>query len=197
MRETITSIPFDPNSPPVLFKRDSSGNLTPRPIDEEDIKGLDTVDKVFLLGTRIYDALGVANTAQKLFVDAVAKGRKETITENDLTQEDISVFKKLIQTKVAETGKSSGSIGYGDYKGEGISDRYNILGQFKYSVDEQGNIEIDDSYDFNRGGAWKHIAGLTTTEKLKRMLQDPEDYGNYVGQKSMTNGIPVKIKIPK
>lgn len=190
----------DLSGPPTLLKRNPlTGELTARNIDPDKVDSLSLPDKLFLLGTKVYDSLGLSNTAERLFVDAIARGRTEPITEKDLTESDMSYFRDMIEAKVKETGKTSGRIGYGDYKGANAP--YNILGQFRFKVQEDGSIDIEDKYDFNRGGAWEQIKGFTTFEKFQEMLSDPENYGNYVGQKvrsdNKANALPVKIKIPR
>lgn len=192
--------PDDLSGPPTLLKRNPlTGELTARNVDPEKVDSLNLTDKLFLMGTKIYDNLGLSNTAERLFVDAIARGRTEPITEKDLTEDDMSYFRDMIETKVKETGKTSGRIGYGDYKGADAP--YNILGQFRFTVQEDGSIDIEDKYDFNRGGAWEQIKGFTTYEKFKEMMSDPENYGNYVGQKvrsdKKANALPVRIKLPK
>jgi len=189
----------DLSGPPVLMKADPiTGELTKRPVDVNNLGNLDLTDKIFLMGTRVYDSLGLSNTAERLFVDAIARGRTEPITEADLTDKDMSYFREIIEEKVRQTGKTSGRIGYGDYTGDNAP--YNILGQFKFKVNDDGSIDIEDKYDFNRGGAWAQIKGFSTLEKFKEMLSDPENYGNYVGQKARSdksaNALPVKIKLP-
>lgn len=103
-------------------------------------------------------------------------GSKETFTEKDLSESD----KKLLR-EIAAQGVDKGSIGYADYGVNSIDrsllrnimdDRYNLktlLGKAKVEVNEDGDLVVKDTFDFNDK---KDIDSL---EDLKFALTDMKD----------------------
>lgn len=107
-------------------------------------------------------------TAGKLFIET-AQGERRPITEKDFSPEELKAIRLLIDTQNAE----SGSIQYKDYIAAADKERQrtgklpvtltpgvaslldsigNIqtsLGRFQYKKDQDGNLVIVDTYDFN------------------------------------------------
>jgi muramidase (phage lysozyme) len=156
-------------------------------------EGLDRLDSTFLAGLRGAENLGLGGTALKLYNDIVQRGRTEAITENDLSADELSGYRKIVERKIAETGKKKGKIDYRDYKGDADS---NVLGGFSYSVNEDGEIEIFDKWDFNSKTATSDSE--STVLKALGMFFAPYHLASQVGRKTVPpeKGIDVKIKLP-
>ena len=108
-------------------------------------------------------------------------GGKEAFTEEDLTGSDKAILKEI-----ASKNLNKGSIGYADYGIKSIDQplyknitdpRYNLktlLGKAKVELDENGNLIVKDTFDFNDK---KDIKSL---EDLKFALKDI--YSAYKGE---------------
>ena len=107
-------------------------------------------------------------TAGKLFIET-AQGERRPITEKDFSPEELETLRLLIDTQNA----ASGSIQYKDYIAAANKERQrtgklpvtltpglaslfdalgNIqtsLGRFQYKKDQDGNLIVVDTYDFN------------------------------------------------
>lgn len=93
---------------------------------------------------------------------------------SDLTSGDIDAIKRAVATaRIQNGGASTGSFGYGQYKGQartGASEfdtpstgwqlalrsftdptfrAETLLGQARYKMDNQGNVVVNDTYNFN------------------------------------------------
>jgi hypothetical protein len=103
-------------------------------------------------------------------------GSKDKFTEADLSKSDRDLLKEI-----ALSAKDKGYIDYGDYKVDSINrnflrnivdDRYNLktlLGKAKVELNDQGELVVKDTFDFNDK---KDIKSL---EDLKFALTDMKD----------------------
>lgn len=108
-------------------------------------------------------------------------GMKDDFTEENLSAQDQKLLKEIAMGQV-----DKGYLDYGDYGVASIDrpllrnlmdDRYNLktlLGKAKVEVDEDGNLIVKDTFDFNDA---KDISNL---EDLKDALSDI--YGAYKGE---------------
>ena len=82
-----------------------------------------------------------------------AQGNRSPITENNFSPEELNVLKELIALK----GGNTGSIQYDDYRKSGkpvtlltpLGNIQTTLGRFRYTRDANGNLIVQDMYDFN------------------------------------------------
>lgn len=197
------------DAPPVAMKADANGNLVPYtpepfvplPKKVKNTKPLgqpDAIDNAFLALTKLYDNLGLTNSTEKLFVDKVARGNRDPITEKDLGPDDIKNLRKLVDTKRAAKPGPQGTIGPQDYLDAG-QDNVSLLGLFDYDVDDEGNIIARDTYDYNLSDVGKNTHDVTAMQRLGAMISNPTGYANYVGTKAIPDlpgkGVPVNINL--
>lgn len=162
---------------------------------------LNWVESGFLAGLQMMEAAGHLfnhdETPLRLYNDVVNRGRKETITEKDFNKEDIDGFRKMIEAKISDTGKTTGKIDYPDYQKHGLKFLSQALGGFKYSQNEDGTIDITDMYDFNKDRAGKYDNDVAA--QLLSMLFEPRNLAASIGRKVVPDdpgrGVPVKIKV--
>ena len=150
-------------------------------------------------------------TAGKLFVQT-AQGERRPITEQDYTQEELAALRKLIAFK----NEPSGSIQYRDYVASADAERKrsgaipfsltpgvtslvdptgNIqtsLGRFRYYRDADGNLMVEDTYDFN-------APPKNASEAALAEMSVSSPYGmlrSYAGQKIPPGqGRPVRLNL--
>ena len=140
------------------------------------------------------ETIGMGGTSLKLYNDTVQRGRSSTITEADLSPEDLGGLKSIVEDHAKSTGRSSGSIDYKDYKGRAD---HNILGGFRYSIDQNNVITITDKYDFNadRGDPSDYSMPM----QAAAMILDPRALAAHIGRKTIPDtggrGVPVLIKL--
>ncbi len=171
---------------------------------------LTTPEKILLWTLRKAEDVGYGGTMVKWYNDAVQKGRKEPFTEKDFTPENLSLLEKYVRDKAAKTGKNSGSITYNDYpygKGKEKEGQYDdislTLGQFKWKIDEDGTIHIDDQYNFNLGTVPDRTDRMS--EEISQLFFNQYDMANDIGAKVLGEtgygdkdlGTPIKIRIKK
>ncbi|NLS19907.1 lytic transglycosylase domain-containing protein [Rhizobium sp. P40RR-XXII] len=173
------------------YLRGEAVGSKPQPKAEEDTASpfdqLSTVERSFLTSLRYAEDMGAGGTALKLYNDVIQRGRKDPITENDLSVDERQKLKALVLSK----GKDSGSIDYKDYRGTGIDS--NILGGFKYHV-KDGVVHIDDTYDFNSDRA--EAGDDNVFIQAAGAVANPRGLASVIGRKIAPNtkaGIPVRI----
>jgi hypothetical protein len=82
-----------------------------------------------------------------------AQGVRSPITENNFLPEELNALRELIMLK----GGDAGNIQYEDYRKLGkpvtlitpLGNVQTTLGRFRYARDVNGNLIIQDTYDFN------------------------------------------------
>ena len=170
---------------------------------------LNAIQKAFLGTLDLVDKTGLGGTSVRLYNDIVGKGRRNPVTEQDFTPDELQDLKDLILFKVQETGESEGQIDYPDYQkytaSRSFKDQFNrptfsenVLGGFKYSV-KDGNITIDDKYDFNKvsGVGQEHDDNIFL--QLTAGVLQPYRMFSAIGRKVIADtggeGVPVKINI--
>jgi hypothetical protein len=105
-------------------------------------------------------------TSGRTFLETV-QGSREPITEQNYTPAELDAIRELIQVS-----ENPGQVQYGDYRrlgkqmqsrgelpvslspslfsmGDSLGTAQTTLGRFKYSRDNQGNLIVIDTYDFN------------------------------------------------
>jgi len=187
---------------PQALRRDASGQLAAYdPRETPELDPPDMLDNAFLAGIRVYEKLGLADSAGRLYTDVIARGRKEPITEKDMTKEDLGMLRVLVAQKLkSDPGKKKGSVGNDDYLDAGFKSK-GLLGKFNYEVDDDGNITVSDIYDFNLSDLGPKARNASVADRVKTMFSDPVAYAGYVGAKVAPDkpgkGVPVKIKLGK
>lgn len=165
-------------------------------------------ESLFLTALSAAEKVGVGGTTVKFYNDFI-KGRTDPFTEKDLTKEDLSGLKQLIKDNIAHQTNmkwdtSENRIGYGNYdfisKETVDPSLRNLLGQFTYDTDKNGNVTITDKYNFD-----KHFnanEGNSTFDMLKQAFTDPKKLAKGIAyrmedQDGNKKSIPVKINLGK
>lgn len=136
------------------------------------------------------------NTATRLFNDVVQRGRVQPVTERDFSKDELSKFEGMVRRHSADTGLREGKIDYPDYvRYQGPDSQ--ILGGFQYSVGNNGDITIKDTYDFNRNRA-EHGDDNRALQALA-MIVNPRGLAAKIGRDVVPDvpgrGIPVDLFI--
>jgi hypothetical protein len=144
----------------------------------------DWLDRLFLGGLRVAEAVGIGGTPLKLYNDVVQRGRRDPITEKDFPPDELAGYRQIIERK----GGTEGHIDYPDYKGTNVPQAN--LGGFNYK-----DGEITDKYDFNtnRGGPYeKYLAA-----RLLESVINPVGMAASIGRRIVPPGagVPVRIKL--
>lgn len=162
------------------------------------LKGLELAEKF----EPYVSSEGVPSTI-KLYNDVVQRGRKEPITESDLKPNELSSIEKMVRFKAEASGEKEGKVDYPDYveyqkstkESPGIST--NILGGFKYKLNEDNSISINDVYDFNVEKAGQYDENPFV--QFLALLFNPRGLAANAGRKIVPNtgdyGVPVNIQI--
>lgn len=183
--QTKSYTPFGANTGGTIGE-DAGSTARPFPGAEK----LTGVEKTFMnvIETAVYS--GMMGTPSRLFVETV-RGRRDDITEKDLSPEEQAGFKALVLKKA--NGKTSGRIDYPDYLGSGVDK--NILGGFGYKI-EGDKVIIDDIYDFKVpiDSGWDENPIIQSIA----MGVKPENLANRIGGKLIPDtgrGIKVRVKL--
>ena len=143
-------------------------------------------------------------------------GSKDKFTEADLSKSDRDLLKEI-----ALSAKDKGYIDYGDYKVDSINrnflrnivdDRYNLktlLGKAKVELNDQGELVVKDTFDFNDKKDIKSLEDLKfALTDMKDAFQGKKGYGGgglyslirqgakYLGS-GPGEGAPVEINLGK
>jgi hypothetical protein len=153
---------------------------------------------------------GAFPTAGRTFLETV-QGKRDPITESSFSKDELEVLRQL-------ANKDRGAVRYKDYDalaqqlrskgreadstaslfslGSPLGNVRNTLGQFTYKLDSNGNLVVEDAYDFNPPGA----PGQTREARTA-------DYGTfgpynmireYAGEKVPPGkGRPVRVNLGK
>jgi hypothetical protein len=108
-------------------------------------------------------------------------GGKNPPKLEDFSESDLAAIRRAVEYQIAQTGKTQGEIGYGDYRQDrsiAVEDPHagflemlyrsftdpayrmeTTLGMAQYKVNDKGEIEVSDQYDFNapRGRAEQYV----------------------------------------
>jgi hypothetical protein len=113
-----------------------------------------------------YIPAGKLPTAGKTFIETL-QGERSDITDKNFSLEELAIIQKLI-----EASKGRGYVNYGDYTklgmkqkeegklpmsispsllslGDSLGNVQTTLGQFQYSIGNDGKVTVSDKYDFN------------------------------------------------
>jgi len=149
--------------------------------------------KALLFALDKAEKIGVGGTAVRLYNDVIQRGRTEAITAKDLNSSELDGLKEIVLAKAQKTGQQSGVIDYKDYNSKLDS---NILGGFKYKI-QNNKLIVDDVYDFNANRADKFednrfMQGVA-------FLANPRGLAAGIGRKRVSDtsgkGVPVKIEL--
>lgn len=157
--------------------------------------GASAADKLTEAGLWLYDKLAdrdKLSSAHKIYLDTFVHDKRDPITAQDFSPQDLAELQNLILQKEKLTGKKgTGYINYNDYNTlpGGNQQRGTVrnlfsgvlpprgalskaLGQFNYERDPKtGQYRIIDEYDFNP---------QTITVDGNKVDVPPEFYGDYV-----------------
>lgn len=157
----------------------------------------------------------------RLYIDSVVKKDTTPIDENYFSTEELNSIKDLIASSVSSTSKKQtpGYVNYGTYKNNSsISDLNlisglftksgriaNSLGQFNYELDENGDIVVKDTYDFNAYIKGRKTPGTEYSEAdpISKIIANISYLGypalSALGQEVLPEGSgrQIKVKIPK
>jgi hypothetical protein len=160
----------------VLIEMPSYNALSPEKLVPSDVTGVNRL--VDFVVQRVNP--NWFPTAGRLFAQT-AQGERKPITEVDYTPEELAFIRRMIELK----GGTEGSIQYRDYNATAADERKRTgkipmtlspgigsladplgnvqtsLGRFRYYRDENGNLMVMDSYDFNEPPINASQLGLT------------------------------------
>lgn len=160
--------------------------------------GLTGVHRAFLSALNIVEKTGLGGTAIKLYNDVIQRGRTEPITEKDLTDKERAQFHSLAKSHSEATGQKSGSVDYIHYQKYTPGLDTNILGGFQYSINDDGKVNIKDTYDFNVNRAGPSIENNQIIQAIGAFA-NPQGLGAQIGRivKPDTggHGVPVNINL--
>jgi hypothetical protein len=148
-------------------------------------------------------------TAENVFLRAI-QGDAKSISEKDFSADELALLRSMIPKT-----SGSGVIGYKDYakaeraKGEEPStladtvfgkrssstpaaNLRNTLGRFSYTVNDDGSVNISDTYDFDLRAGFNPEKGQNSPKSIPyRMVRDYASRRIPPGK-----GIPVNINLP-
>jgi hypothetical protein len=169
--------------------------------EQSDPNALNTFERGFLGALQVAEKMGVGGTALKLYNDVIQRGRTSTITENDLTDEEKKSFYDLVKARAEDSGQKTGTIDYKHYLqykvppgNWGIT---NILGGFKYSMEDDGRVKINDTYDFNadRAAIGENNPLVQDTESVMLPVGLAASIGRKIKPDTGGKGVPVDISL--
>lgn len=154
--------------------------------------GRTMLEEILLGGMRAVEGstTGMWGTPVKLYNDVVQRGRRDPITEKDFTPNELGELAGIVRNK----GGQSGHIDYKDYPSVGWGTQ--ALGGFNYAVAPGGDINITDTYDFNRDRG-SSIDNDFWAQLLALWLA-PRNLAAKVGRDTVPDGqgVPVNVNIP-
>lgn len=124
-----------------------------------------------------------------------------------MTQSDLEGLKDIIRQQIAfkkdttghfdQNESLSNAIDYTSYRVFQREDLRNLLGQFTFRIDDNGDVIIKDTYDFN-----KKFSKSKDTQwgMIKQALSDPEGLAKSIAYKVLPEekgGVSVKINLGK
>jgi hypothetical protein len=163
---------------------------------------LNRVEKLYLSAFNQLEKLGVGGTALRIYNDIVQRGRTDPVTENDFNEDELKRLKTIIQEKISKDGKTTGSFDYKNYLGSsdsGVIDSFrNILGGFKYKVEDDGTIVVTDTYDFNKLVRTSKLDNHPVVQAILGPI-NPVGLATHIARKKISaesrKGVPVEIRI--
>jgi hypothetical protein len=198
-----TPIPGLPHVPEIYQKYDWSryivendtgvkNDASPAPKAHE--QPITTLENALLGILRGYEANVDNGTPLKLYNDVVQRGRKEPISEKDLTPAEL----KKLGGAVRKKGGAVGSFDYPDYRANMPTshDLSHTLGGFQYEIDDDANVTVRDTYDFNTAKGSPTDNDLAM--QIFSFLFEPRALAAAAGRKVAPpgKGLPVNIHIP-
>lgn len=175
----------------------------PFSIDQERIaalSGLNPVQRSMLGVLSLAEKVGAPHqTAIKLYNDVVQRGRTAPISENDLSQNERGQLRALVEGHAKSLNVREGRVDYPDYGKFSPDLDQNILGGFRYAIGDGGDINIQDTYDFNANRADQRETSIGL--QALALLANPRGLAAQIGRQIIPDtggrGVPVNIRLQR
>lgn len=144
-----------------------------------------------------HDFVGASPSEIKMYLDVVANGRRDPITENDFSGEELVKFRNLVERASNVDGNwgsrfsrdnTLGHVQYSDYHALGDSaPRPQVLGRFHYEGKPDGSTLIKDEYDFqSENTGEKELYYADEDEHLKQAWPVIKEYAQNAVPRQIT-----------